>query len=188
MFQISADQTQWFHLYRVLKISPITFVIFCCEEVNEHGNATRLLDLRIVSNGSDVTGGSWCARSTGIKLVTRAECTKFLELRAKFMIATSLARSLDEIELVEASGEELMLATSLDEALQYNVAAVVPTLLSRLARSVLGNLGVNQTGVVFDEMPDWRTRNIQDVVEHRTLPESAPAREPLTTKTQRVPV
>jgi len=188
MFQISADQTQWFHLYRVVKISPLTFVIFCCEEVNEAGNSYRLLDLRVVSNGN-TNGASWCARSTGIKVITRAECTKFLELRAKFLIATTLMRSVDEVELMEASNEELALASSLDEALRNNITAVAPTLVCRLARNVIVNLGVNKSGVEFEELTDWTARNIQDVAEERHLPESAPPPPtPLTTKTQRVPV
>ena len=189
MFQISPDQTQWFHLYRVQKISPVIFVILCCEEINEPGNSYRILDLRTVTGPRETAGGSWCVRSGDHrKMVNRAECTKFLELRAKYFIAAATMRGVDEIEMVEASHDELALATSLDESLRQNVAAVTPTLYSRLARNMINNLASYQTGIEFEELTDWRTRVVEDVSEHTHVPESAPAAEPLTTKTQRVPL
>ena len=42
MFNISADQTQWFHLYRVQKTYPMMFVLFCSAEVNDNGNISNV--------------------------------------------------------------------------------------------------------------------------------------------------
>lgn len=162
MFQISPDQTQWFHLYRVQKVFPITFVLFACKEENDKGHASRLLDLRILSNDQNIMGGSWCVKSEANhgKQVTRADCTKFLELHAKFSIAKAMKRGVDEIELVESSREELALAASLDDDLRNKLAAVVSTLFPKLARNLINELNVNQTGLEFEELPEWPTRNV----------------------------
>lgn len=162
MFQISPDQTQWFHLYRVQKVFPITFVLFACQEVNDQGNSSRLLDLRILSNDQKIMGGSWCVRSEGnqVKQVTRADCTKFLELYAKFSIANLTKRGVDEIELMESSRDELAMAAALDDNLRNKLAAVVPTLFPKLARNLINELSENQTGLEFEELPEWSTRNV----------------------------
>jgi aspartokinase-like uncharacterized kinase len=161
MFQISPDQTQWFHLYRVQKAYPITFVLFACEEETVHGTTSWLLDLRILSTDQNIMGGSWCVKSDSDnrKLASRADCTKFLELQAKFSIATTTKRGFDEIELIESSREELALAASLDENLRKSLEAVAPTIVPKLARNLIYELGVNQTGLVFEELPDWPSRN-----------------------------
>lgn len=161
MFHISPDQTQWFHLYRVQKLHPITFVLFACQEVNQLNNSSRLLDLRIISNEQDIMGGSWCVKGDGFhgKQVTRADCTKFLELYAKFTLANSIRRGVDEIELVESSREELALAAALDENLRGKLAATGPTLLPKLARNLFAELHVSQTGLDIEDLPDWPTRD-----------------------------
>jgi hypothetical protein len=162
MFQISPDQTQWFHLYRVQKVFPTTFVLFTCQEVNDMENSSRWLDLRILSNDQNTIGGSWCVKSGSYhgKQVSRADCTKFLELHAKFSIANATKRGVDEIDLVESSRDELAMAASLDEGLRNKLAAVAPTLFPKLARNLINELNVNQTGLEFEELPDWPTRNV----------------------------
>ena len=161
MFQISPDQTQWFHLYRVQKVFPITFILFACEEVNDRGNSSRLLDLRILSHEQNTLGGSWCVKSDGNhgKHATRADCTKFLELHAKFSIANATKQGIDEIEFVESSRDELAMAASLDDKFRENLEAVAPTLFPKLARTLIQEVSVNQTGLEFEELPDWPTRN-----------------------------
>jgi hypothetical protein len=162
MFQISADQTQWFHLYRVQELFPITFVLFACDESNGQGTNARLLDLRILSTDQTIMGGSWCVRSDNGngKQATRADCTKFLELQAKFSIATTTRRGVDEIELMESSREELAMVATLDDNFRNNLEAVAPTLFSKLARNLFSEISVNQTGLEFEELPDWPTRNV----------------------------
>jgi len=161
MFQISPDQTQWFHLYRVQKVCPITFVLFACDEASVQGNPSRLLDLRILSSNQNITGGSWSVKSSDAhgKQATRADCTKFLELHAKFSIASATNRGVDEIELIESSRDELAMAATLDENLRAKLEAVAPTLSAKLARNLLNELSVNRTGLEFEEIPDWQTRN-----------------------------
>ena len=161
MFQISPDQTQWFHLYRVQKVFPITFVLFACEEVNDRGNLSRLLDLRVLSNDQNLMGGSWRAKNDGIhgKHATRADCAKVLELHAKFSIANATKRGVDEIEFVESSREELAMAASLDDKFRKNLEAVAPTLIPKMARTLIKEVSLNQTGLEFEELPDWPTRN-----------------------------
>jgi hypothetical protein len=190
MFSISADQTQWFHLYRVQKAYPTMFVLFCSAEVNESGSSSKYLDLRIVSGTPNIMGNSWCVRSQNDyrMQVNRADCTKFLELRARFLIATAMARGIDQVELIESSRDELALAISLDETLRNNFAAIAPTLYPKMARDLINGLGVDHTGLVYEEMPDWASRNMDDPQESQPARESIPMAEPLTTKTQRVPV
>ena len=161
MFQISPDQTQWFHLYRVQKVHPITFVLFTCLEVNEQGNPARYLDLRIVSSEQEIMGGSWCIKSDPhfAKQVTRADCAKFLELYAKFTLANAIRRGIDEIELIESSREELSLAAALDEVLHRKLESVGPTLIAKLARNLMSDLRISQAGLEIAEMPDWPTRD-----------------------------
>ena len=163
MFQITPDQTQWFHLYRVQKVYPITFVLFACDEAHAQGTSSRLLDLRIVSGEPNVTGGSWCVKDDGKqgKPLNRADCAKFLELYARFSIAHATRRGIDEIEFVESSREELAMAASLDDNFKRNLEAMAPTLLPKLARNMIRELGVNQTGFEFEELPDWPTRNAE---------------------------
>jgi len=167
MFQISQDQTQWFHLYRVQKVFPITFVLLACAEVtDQRGAPSRLLDLRILCNGQNIIGRSW--RMNGIgrdgKPCTRADCAKFLELQAKFSIANSTKRGVDEIEFVESSREELAMAAMFDEDFRRNLEAVAPTLFPRLARALVQDVSVNQTGLEFEDLPDWPERHA-DVTE-----------------------
>jgi hypothetical protein len=162
MFQISQDQTQWFHLYRVQKVFPVTFVLLACEEVNDQGVSSRLLDLRVLSSGQDVMGRSW--RMNGAckdgKPCTRADCAKFLELHAKFSIANATKRGVDEIEFVESSREELAMAALFDEEFRKHLEAVAPTLFPRLAREMIQEVSATQTGLEFEELPDWPTRNM----------------------------
>jgi hypothetical protein len=192
MFSISADQAQWFHLYRVQKTFPTMFVILCAEEINSTGNSTKYLDLRIISTGQTIMGNSWCVKSGNDyrKQVNRADCTKFLELRAKHMIAATMSRGIDQVELTESSQEEAALAMSFDETLRSNFAAIATTLYSKMARDLVASLEVNHTGIVFEEMSDWPTRNREARAEQPAplLPEPLLIREPVTTKTQRVPV
>lgn len=190
MFKTSPDQTQWLHLYRVKKTSPVNFVLFCSGEIIENGVTTRFLDLRIVSSGQNTLGGSWCERRTNDdrrKQLNRSDYTKFLDLRAKYFIANAIARGIDEIDLEESSEEELTLAVSLDETLRNNLVAIAPTLFPKLARDLIINLDVQQTDGVFEEIHDWAARNM-DITPKPSVQECAPMREPLTTKTQRVPV
>ena len=163
MFQISPDQTQWFHLYRVQKVCPITFVLFACDEGNVHGSTSRLLDLRILAADQNTMGGSWSVKSSDAhgKPATRADCTKFLELHAKFIIANTAKRGVDEIELVESSRDELAMAASLDENLRTKLHSIAPTLSPKLARNLINELGVNRSGLEFEELPDWQTRNAE---------------------------
>ena len=166
------------------------FVLFCSEEVNELGNTSRFLDLRILSSNFATMGGSWCVRS-GVdhrKQVNRADCTKFLELRAKFYIAAATLRGVDEVELAESSQDELALAISLDETLRNNLAAVTPTLLPKMARDLIAGLSVNHSGILFEEMPDWPERNMEIAPAREPAPQPPPVSERITTKTQRVPV
>jgi len=166
MFQISQDQTQWFHLYRVQKVFPITFVLLACAEVSDQGTPSRLLDLRILSSGQNIIGHSW--RMNGIgrdgKPCTRADCAKFLELQAKFSIANSTQRGVDEIEFVESSREELAMAALFDEEFRRHLEAVAPTLFPRLARVLIQEVSVNQTGLEYEDLPDWPDRKM-DVTE-----------------------
>jgi len=106
-------------------------------------------------------GRSWHAKSTGKggKPSTRADCAKFLELHAKFSIAYATQRGVDEIEFVEPSREELAMAAALDDELRKNLEAIAPTLLPKLARELLKEISMNQTGLEFEELPDWPTRN-----------------------------
>jgi len=161
MFHISPDQTQWFHLYRVQKVYPVTFVLFACQEMSEQGISSRLLDLRIICNDQTIMGNSWTVKSDGYhgKQVTRADCTKWLELYAKLSLSNSIRRGIDEIELVESSREELSLAAELDENLRTRLVAVVPTLISKLARSLMSDLSVSHAGLEIVELTDWPTRN-----------------------------
>lgn len=166
MFQISPDQTQWFHLYRVQKTFPITFVIFACEEVTVDSVSSWMLDLRIMCAEQNIMGGSWRVRTEDDngKQVTRADCTKFLELHARFSIANTTKRGFDEIELIESSRDELALAASFDASLRNILEAVAPTLAARLARNLIYELGVNQTGIEFEELTDWPARNSEVAV------------------------
>ena len=162
MFQISADQTEWFHLYRVQKFFPMTFVLFSCQEINDRENTSRLLDLRILSNDQDIMGSSWRVKGDAnhAKQVSRADCTKFLEVYAKFFIANTTKRGIDEIELVESSRDELAMAVLFDENLRSKFEAVAPTLFPKLARNMINELSVNQTGLEFEELPEWPARNV----------------------------
>lgn len=161
MFQISPDQTQWFHLYRVQKVYPVTFVLFACEETTTQGDSSRMLDLRIVSNDQNILGGSWCVKSEAphTKQVSRADCTKFLELHAKFYIANAIQKAFDEIELIESSREELSTAASLDGNFKNNLEAVAATFYPKLARNLIRDINVNHTGIEYEELLDWPTRN-----------------------------
>ncbi|MCE0496606.1 MAG: hypothetical protein LV481_01480 [Methylacidiphilales bacterium] len=160
MLQVSPDQTQWFHLYRVKAVYPITFVLLACEESNAPDNLYRLLELRILCNDEIMAGGSWCVRSNGkdVRNYSRADAAKFLEQHAKFAIASAVQRGLDEIEFIESSREELAVVASLDERFRKNLEAVVPTLLPKYARFLIKEATVNQTGLEFEELPDWRNR------------------------------
>jgi hypothetical protein len=162
MFQISADQTEWFHLYRVQKFFPLTFVLFACQEVNDLENSSRLLDLRILSNDQNIMGSSWRVKGDGthVKQVSRADCTKFLEVYAKFFIANTTKRGIDEIELVESSRDELAMATLFDENLRNKFEAIAPTLFPKLVRNMINELSLNQTGLEFEELAEWPTRNV----------------------------
>ena len=164
MFQISVDQTQWVHLYRVLKVYPTTFVLFTCEEVHDQGNSYRILDLRILPDEQNFMGRSWCVKSVGKdgKLATRADCAKFLELHAKFSISNAIQRGIDEIELIESSRDELAMAAQLDDKFRANLEAVVPTLFSKLARTLVKDASMNQSGLDYEELPDWPTRNPEE--------------------------
>lgn len=196
MFQISPDQSQWYHLYRVQKFSPIMFVLFTCEEINDYGNSCRILDLRIFCNNQETMGGSWRIRDARdhSKQVNRAECTKFLELRAKFAIANATLKGVDEVELVESSREELALAVSLDETLREKLGGISLTLFPRMAREMIASIHLNQSSLEIEDLLDWPTRNVESGLEFLPqVEELAPdprleRREPLTTKTQRVPL
>ena len=161
MFQISVDQTQWVHLYRVLKVYPTTFVLFTCEEVHDQGNVYRILDLRILPDEQNSMGGSWCVKSHGKdgKASTRADCAKFLELHAKFAISNATRRGIDEIELVESSRDELSMAAVLDEKFRVNLEAVAPTLYPKMARNLIKEISLSQTGLDYDVLTDWPDRN-----------------------------
>jgi len=163
MFQISPDQAQWFHLHRVKKVSPVTFVLFACEEVKLEDGPARLFDLRILSNDENIMGNSWCLRSNGPdpKTHTRADCVKFLELYAKFSIANARNRGFDEIEFVDSSREELAMAAALDPVFKRNLEAVAPTLYPKLARSLIHEVSVHQAWHDFEELPDWPARNAE---------------------------
>lgn len=160
MFQISADQTQWFHLFRVLKVFPTLYVLSACAEAEVEDMPAQVLDLRIISSDPNMIGGSWWVKREGKngKQLTRADIAKFLDLRAKFEIANVMQRGIDEIEMVETSPEELALAVSLDEGLKNSLEIVVPTIFSKLVRSFIKDISVNQTGFDFEEIPDWSTR------------------------------
>jgi hypothetical protein len=82
-------------------------------------------------------------------------------MHAKFSIANATKRGVDEIELVESSRDELVMAASLDEGLRNKLAAVAPTLFPKLARNLINELNVNQTGLEFEELPDWPTRIVE---------------------------
>lgn len=161
MFQNSPDQTQWFHLYRVQKVFPIMFVLFACGDAEVEGAASKVLDLRIFSTDHSMMGGSWWVKNEDKngKFATRSDFTKFLDLRAKFIIANATKRGIDEIEIVDSSHEELALAVSLDENLRNNMEAIAPTLFPKLARNLIRQLHVNQSGHDFMELSDWSTRN-----------------------------
>jgi hypothetical protein len=161
MFQSSADQTQWFHLFRVQKVFPTIYILFACGEAEVEGTPSQVLDIRIISRDQSMMGGSWWVRKEGKngKRLTRADITKFLELHAKFQVAGATKRGIDEIELIESSHEELALAASLDDTLKSNLETVMPTIFSKLARNLIKDLSVNQTGFDFEELPDWSTRN-----------------------------
>jgi hypothetical protein len=119
-----------------------------------------MLDLRIVSSDQNILGGSWCVKSgTQAKQFSRADCTKFLELHAKFYIANAIQKAFDEIELVESSREELSMAASLDGNFRNNLEAVAVTLYPRLARNLVADLSLNHSGFEFEELLDWPTRN-----------------------------
>ena len=162
MFQISQDQTQWFHLYRVQKVFPVTFILLACEEVNDQGISSRMLDLRVLSSDQNIMGRSWRMSGAGKdgKPCTRADCAKFLELHAKFSIANATRRGVDEIEFVESSHDELAMAALFDDEFRKNLGLVSPTLFPRLARELIQEVSVNQTGLEFEELPDWPTRNL----------------------------
>jgi len=98
------------------------------------------------------------------KPCTRADCAKFLELQAKFSIANSTQRGVDEIEFVESSREELAMAALFDEEFRRHLEAVAPTLFPRLARVLIQEVSVNQTGLEYEDLPDWPDRKM-DVTE-----------------------
>jgi hypothetical protein len=161
MFQSSADQTQWFHLFRIQKVFPTIYILFACGDAEVEGVPSQVLDLRIISRDQSVAGGSWWVKKEGKngKRLTRADITKFLELHAKFQIASATKRGIDEIEMIESSQEELALAVSLDDSLESNLEIVMPTLFSKLARNLIKELKQNHTGFEFEELADWSTRN-----------------------------
>jgi hypothetical protein len=161
MFQCSADQTQWFHLFRVQKAFPTIYILFACGDAEVEGVPSQVLDLRIISRDQSAAGGSWWVKKEGKtgKCLTRADISKFLELQAKFQIANSTKRGIDEIELIESSHDELALAVSIDDGLKNNLESIRPTIFSKLARNLIMELKQNQTGFEFEELPDWLTRN-----------------------------
>lgn len=136
------------------------FVLFACGDAEVEGTPALVLDLRIISRNQNMIGGSWWVKREGEhgKLTTRADITKFLELKAKFQIADATRRGIDEIELIESSQEELAMAASFDDQLQSSLDAVRPTIFSKLARSFIRDLNVNRTGHDFMELPDWTAR------------------------------
>jgi len=142
-------------------VFPITFVLLACEEASEHGNTSRLLDLRILSNDPNIMGRSWCVKGAGKdgKPLTRADCVKFLEMHAKFSIANAMKRGVDEIEFIESSGDELAMAASFDEQFRANLQFITPTLAPKLARTLVQEASVNQIGLEFEELADWPARN-----------------------------
>jgi hypothetical protein len=161
MFLISGDQSQWVHLYRVQRVYPIMFVIFCCGEAEVEGVPAQVVDLRIISKEQAMTGNSWWVRkenSSG-KMTTRADITKFLELHARFQVASATKRCIDDVEMIESSNDELALAISIDEELRVNLESIMPTLFSKMARNLIKDLNINKTGIEFGELSDWTTRN-----------------------------
>ena len=161
MFQSSADQTQWFHLFRAQKVFPTIYILFACADAEVEGAPAQVLDIRIISRDQSMLGGSWWVKKEGKngKRLTRADITKFLELHAKFQIANATKRAIDEIEMIETSHEELALAASLDDSLKANLGTVMPTIFCKLARNLIKDIDVDQTGFQFEELADWSTRN-----------------------------
>jgi hypothetical protein len=160
MFQISADQSQWIHLYRVQHVFPPIYIFFACGDGVAEDAPVQVLDLRIVSRDITMTGGSWWVKRQGKtgKLTTRADITKFLELQAKFQIANVTKRGIDDVDMVESSHDELVLAIALDGAFKKNLMAAVPTIFSKLARNLIRELTEDMTDLEFQELADWPTR------------------------------
>jgi len=160
MFQISPDQTQWFHLNRVKRLSPITFVLLAREEVKFEEGSAQVFDFRVLSNDETMIGNSWCLRSTesDTRAHSRSDCMKFLELYAKFSIAALRNRGFDEIEFNDSSREELTMAAMQDEKFRRNLESVVPTLYPKIARTLLEGAVVNEAWLQYQELNDWPTR------------------------------
>ena len=153
MFHISPDQTQWFHLYRVQKTSPVMFVLFCCEEVNEAGNSSRFLDLRIVSSGFNTMGGSWCVEEWRPE---NREPRRLHEVpgTAGGNFISRPPRSTVSMKLNWRSRprKNWHWLRSIDETLRNNLMALAPTLLPKMARDLIVGLGVNQSGIEFEDL------------------------------------
>lgn len=137
------------------------FVLFSCGDAEVEGVRSQVLDLRLISTDLTMMGGSWWVKTEGAngKHATRSDIIKFLELQAKFQIANATKRSIEEIEMVDSSHEELALTVSLDANFKSNLEAIMPTLFPKLARNLIKNLAVNHTGLEFQELPDWPTRS-----------------------------
>jgi len=177
MFHCSSDQTQWFHLYRVQKVFPTMFVLFACGDAEVNGDASFVLDLRIIAAGNAMLGGSWWVRKIGRNghHASRADLAKFLSQRAKMTVAYATKQSVDEIEMIDSSHEELALVVSLDDELRSNLEAVVPTLFPKLARTMIQQLPTNHSGNEFEELPDWPTRHEDQPIESQSSSVAEPS-------------
>jgi len=178
MFHCSADQTQWFHLYRVQKIFPTMFVLFACGEADVNGEPSMVLDLRIISAAYEMMGGSWWIKKVGGNghHATRADLTKFLGQHAKISVAYATKRSVDDIDMVDSSHEELAMMVSYDGLLKNRFEAVEPTLFARLARKLVREVSLNQSATEFEELTDWPTRVPDESTENSTA--TGPLPEP----------
>ena len=156
------------------------FVLFACGEADVNGEPSMVLDLRIISAAHEMMGGSWWVKKIGRNghHATRADLTKFLSQHAKIAVAYATKRSVDEIEMVDSSHEELAMMVSYDVPLRVKFETVEPTIFARLARKLVKEVHLHLSALEFEELADWPTRTPEESTENGTA--TAPLPDPTT--------